>query len=308
MAAHNVAPYIGAAIESVIAQTEPDWELLATDDGSSDDTAAIVGRYAARDARVRLLQQSNAGISTARNQALGASSGRFLAILDADDLWAPTFLERQLEIFARDPDVDVVSGNGWFLGGRRHGVPARPWPDRRPTPTLASILGDETAVFIMSVFRRRVYETIGGFDEALRTNEDYDFWLRAAVAGFRFARNDEPLAHYRRRDDSLSASEVRMITGVLRVCEKTRPLLRDRPGELEILNRQVERFERELLAAQAHAALGNGNVAEAAERLADLYERGGRLSVKLASVMAKWTPGLFARAYQFRRTRQEAAS
>ena len=63
------------------------------------------------------------------------------------------------------PDIDIVTGNGWFLGGRLDGQPARPLPDARPQPTLPTILADETSIFIMSLFRRRVYEAIGGFDE-----------------------------------------------------------------------------------------------------------------------------------------------
>ena len=94
------------------------------------------------------------------------------------------------------------------------------------------MLADETSIFIMSIFRRRVYETIGGFDEKFRTNEDYDYWLRAAVAGFRFRRNDRPLCHYRRRDDSVSAVDARMLAGILLVYGKLRPMLADRPDEL----------------------------------------------------------------------------
>ena len=102
---------------------------------------------------------------------------------------------------------------------------ARPHPDTRPDPDLAAIIGDEWSVFIMSVIRRRVYTTIGAFDEEMRSNEDYDFWLRAAVAGFTFARNDRPLGHYRIRPDSLSASDVRMIRGILHVYTKLRPVI-----------------------------------------------------------------------------------
>ena len=104
----------------------------------------------------------------------------------------------------------------------------------------------------MSVFRRRVYEAIGGFDEALRTNEDYDYWLRAALAGFRFWRNDRPLGHYRRRDDSLSASDVNMLAGILRVYRKLRPLLADRPAELRIA-RRAGRAVRARVARRARA-------------------------------------------------------
>lgn len=308
MPAYNVAAYIGAAIESVIAQTVADWELIIVNDGSTDATAAVVEAFAATDPRVRLLHKDNGGISTARNHALRQAGGELLAILDGDDLWEPNYLERQVDLFERHPDIDIVTGNGWFLGGRQHAMPARPWPDRRPQPTLATILGDETSIFILSIMRRRVYDTIGGFDETMRSNEDYHFWLRAAVAGFRFLRNDEPLGHYRRRDDSVSASDLRMLNGILVVYDKIRPLLSDRPEELRIANAQVARFERQRLAEQAKIALGNGNVAEAAERLDALYEHGGGVGVKLASLMARWTPGLFSRAYQFRRARQEAAS
>ena len=307
MPAFNVAPYIGAAVESVQAQTCADWELLIVDDGSTDETPGIARACAARDARVRLLQQPNAGISAARNLAIREATGDLLAILDSDDLWEPGYLAAQLAIFERCPDVDIVTGNGWFLGGRRHGLPARPYPDTRPQPTLATILQDEESIFIMSVVRRRVAEALGGFDESLPTNEDYDFWLRAALAGFRFRRNDEPLGHYRRRDDSASASDIRMLTGILLVFDKLRPLLADRPEARRIAEAQVARFERERLAARAREALSTGHVDVAAVHLSDLYRHSGGAAVKLASVMARWTPRLLARAYRLRRARQGAA-
>jgi glycosyltransferase involved in cell wall biosynthesis len=307
MPAYNVAAYVGPAIDSVLAQTEPDWELLVVDDGSTDGTAAIVEGYAARDRRVRPICQANGGISAARNRALRESSGRFVALLDSDDLWEPRYLEAQLAILRGHPDIDVVTGNGRFLGGRRSGELARPWPDARPHPTLRNMLEDETAVFIMSIFRRRVYDTIGGFDESLRTNEDYDFWLRAAAAGFRFRRNDEPLGRYRRRDDSMSASDVRMLTGIVRVLEKNRPLIAERPAELAILESQIAHFRRRALAEQAKASLATGDVGKAADYLSALAAQGGGFAVQVAGVLARWTPGLFFRVYRIRRARQEAA-
>jgi glycosyltransferase involved in cell wall biosynthesis len=301
MPAHNVASYIGAAIASVQAQTHRDWELLIVDDGSTDETGAIAEACADHDRRIRVFHQENAGISAARNTALARSTGEFIAILDSDDLWQPQFLEAQLAVFGQHPQADVVTGNGWFLGGRTHGRTARPFPDSRPQPTLETILADETAIFIMCVFRRRVYEAIGGFDESLRTNEDYDYWLRAAIAGFGFRRNDRPLAHYRRRDDSMSAVEVRMLTGILRVFTKLRPSLLGSPAELAILDQQCARFERELLAAQARFALSTGEQQAAADHLSALYARGGGPVVGVASFMARRAPRLLSRAYQLRR-------
>ena len=151
--------------------------------------------------------------------------------------------------FASGRKYRIVTGNAICLGSWRDGQPAQPYPDVRPEPTLLTVLEDEQAIFVMSVFRRSVYEGIGGFDEALCTNEDYDYWIRAAAAGFVFARNDQPLGRYRRRNDSLSASDVRMLSGILKVFAKNRPLFGGRPAELAMLDRQVHRFEVALLGA-----------------------------------------------------------
>jgi len=303
MPAYNVAAYIGAAIESVLAQTHREVDLWIVDDGSTDDTAAVTSAYAARDHRVHLLRQPNAGISSARNRALRHAQGEMLAILDSDDVWEPEFLQAQLDVLHARPDVDIVTANAWFLGSRLHGRPVRPTPDPRPQPDLVSILADEQAVFIMSVMRRRVYETVGPFDEELRTNEDYHYWLRAAIAGFKFARNDRPLAHYRRRDDSLSANEVRMLKGIMRVYDKVRPQLADRPRELEMLERQYARFDAERLAAEARVAIEARDYRTAGNLLAELNARRRSRKIRVATWMARFAPGLLSFAYHLRRTR-----
>lgn len=307
MPAHNAAPYIGDAIRSVIAQTETDWELIVTDDGSSDGTGDVVAALAAADRRIRLVRQTKAGVSTARNRALAEANGAFIAFLDSDDLWEPEFLATMLARLAERPEVDVITGNAWYLGGSRSGMPARPWPDPRPVPDLAGILADEDAIFIMSVMRRRVYDSVGGFDDSLITNEDYDLWLRFALAGFRFDRIDRPLAHYRRHGDNASAAEIRMLSGILLVFDKIRPLLADRPLERRIVDAQKVRFERELMTARARAALCARDAVAAADQLSALYAHSGGLTVKLASWLARWAPGLLFHAYRFRRARQAAA-
>ena len=307
MPAYNVAPYIAEAIESVLAQTFSDFELLIVDDGSTDGTAAIARHFAERDHRIRLLQQENRGLAAARNTALEHARASALALLDSDDLWMPRFLEAQMAVLEARPEVDIVTGNARTLGSHEDGRPARPWPDPRPSPNLWTILGDELSVFIMSVFRRRVYDTIGGFDDMLRTNEDFDFWLRAALAGFTFARNDEPLGFYRRRDDSLSASEVRMLRGALRVYYKHRPALARNPNALRLLDDRVQQFEADLVATEARDAISQQDFQTASLQLSALRERRGGTVIYLARLLAQWMPGLLWRAYQIRRRRQTAA-
>ena len=306
MAAYNVAPYIGEAIESALAQTFTDFELIVANDGSADATGTIADRYGARDDRVRVVHQTNGGISSARNHGLRIAGGDVFAILDSDDVWEPGYLAAQMAILHERPDVDVVTGNAWFLGSSLDGQLARPCPDPRPQPSLTEILADETAIFIMSVFRRRVFERIGPFDETLRTNEDYDYWLRAAFAGVVFHRNDQPLGFYRRRDDSLSASELRMLPGILEVFRKLRPRLVDRPAELAILDRQMTRFETERVAAEARLAIETGDFATASHLLVTLHARRGGGFLRIAALMARWTPTLLSTLYNVRRARLAA--
>ena len=303
MPAYNVEPFIADAIRSVLNQTWRDLELIVIDDGGTDGSYRAARRAAGADPRVRILRRENGGLSAARNTGLRASTAPVIALLDSDDMWAPAFLERQMAILASDPSVDIVTGNAWNLGGPQDGEPARPQPDRRPQPDLTSILADEESIFVMSVFRRRVYEVIGGFDESLQTNEDYDFWLRAAIAGFRIVRNDEPLGYYRRRDDSLSASGVRMLRGILRVYAKQRPAVVYFHPAIEILDLQIKRFEAELIAAEAKAAMENRDFSSAREHIDALRERRGGPMLGVARVMARWTPRLLWRAYQIRRGR-----
>ena len=307
MPAYNVGPYIGDALRSALAQTFSDFEVIVVDDGSRDDTAEIVRTFTRADARVKLVQQANRGLAGARNSGLRASRGELFALLDSDDLWEPAFLAEQVAILRQRPGVDIVTGNGWYLGGARHGQTARPHPDPRPAPDLLSIVGDEWSVFIMSVFRRHVYTGIGPFDESMRSNEDYDFWLRAAVAGFTFVRNDTPLGHYRVRNDSLSASDVRMLRGILHVYTKLRPVIAERPREMAVLQGQIERFESELLAAETRLALEIADFEAAREHLSALHARRGGAALVFARLLARLSPNTLKRMIRLRRTTSQPA-
>lgn len=307
MPAYNVALYLEEAARSVLRQTYAGLELIIIDDGSTDSTADVAAGIAREDSRVRVIAQPNKGLAGARNTGLQAARGEFFALLDSDDLWESGFVEHQMMTFQANPLVDLVTGNGRYLGGASHGAAVRPFPDPRPPLTLDTIITDEEAVFVMTIFRRRVYETIGGFDETLRTNEDFDYWLRAALAGFRFARNPEPLAWYRRRDDSLSADAPRMLSGALCVCNKARALFAVRP-ERELLERQIAYYEAELDAAVARQALAAGNREEAARALASLNARRPTVRTAVAALMARRAAPILAGLYWLKQRRRPPRS
>lgn len=302
---YNVAPYLAEALESILAQTFTDYEIVIVNDGSTDGSLPIAERYRARHPQqITLISHENRGLAGARNTALRAAQGEFLALLDSDDGWFPTFLEDQLRILTARPDVAIVTGNAFERGGPRDGEPARPYPDSRPAPDLLEILRDERAVFIMTVFRRQVVDRIGGFDERFRTNEDYDFWIRAAHAGFRFARNDKPLGFYRVHASSLSASDLRMNAGILRVCRKALELCGPDTAAGQILQQQMARFELTRLAAEAREALDRGDAAAAADAIEALRAHEGgsdRVLLALVSRVLRITPRAALWAY---RTRQ----
>ena len=299
--AWNAAEFLAETIDSVRAQTFTDWELLVIDDGSTDETAALVQRYATMDSRVRLLQQRNSGPSAARNRGMRSASGQFFAFLDSDDRWHPRYLRAQLDVFALHPETGLVTGNGWFDGGPFDGAPTRPIATGHPELPLPLLIAQESSVFIMTVFRRAVFDTIGGFDEQQWTSEDYDFWLRAAIAGFKFRRNPEPLGWYRIRGNSLSRNRPRMLKGLLHTFTKTRERCSGEPRRL--IDRQIARFESELLLEEAKTAIERSDFGAAAGKLRALHDRTGSRIVGVFTWLMTHAPSVAAFAYRLRRWR-----
>ena len=198
IAAYNAAATIEDAIASVVGQSWGEWELIVVDDGSTDTTSAIVARHADDDHRVRLTTQPNAGTAAARNAGASLASGEYLVFLDADDLLVPDYMERQLAFAAEHPGFDIYASNADLLlpDGRRRAF----WSDTLHAGVFSLAAEDqirESSILLMAMITRRTLELTGGF----RTlhSEDYDFWLRALLAGARHIYNSATLAVYRRR-------------------------------------------------------------------------------------------------------------
>jgi glycosyltransferase involved in cell wall biosynthesis len=204
MAAKDYARFLPVAVESVFAQTVPDWELLVIDDGSTDETPEAVKPFLT-DRRVRYVRSDRLGQSRAKNLGVGLSRGKFIAFLDADDLWKPTKLEKQLALLLANPDTGVVfclrelideSGN-LLPRSERRGLPP---PAGR---VLAEIFVRNFVCFSSVAVRREVFDRVGGFDPRLDLAIDYDLWLRAARHyGFDYV--PEELVLYRTGHGNLS--------------------------------------------------------------------------------------------------------
>jgi len=307
--AYNVEPYLGACIESVLSQTLTNLEIVVVDDGSTDGTADVLAKYAARDPRVRGFRGRNCGVSHARNVAMRHARGRYFTLLDGDDLWEPRFAETLVGILDRRPEIGIVSGNGLNLRGALDGRPVRPWPAEGREVTFLDMIEHEDSMFIMSVFRREVYEAIGGFNETLHRNEDYEYWLRAAAAGHRIVTHPQPLARYRRRGDSLSADETGMFEGIMKVLGSARSFRhRARADELNAIDRQLEKLQSDCLLTKGKSALQRREFAEARSHFWELYCRGRGLPFLAVSTALRVAPAAVLALYRVHLKRLERRS
>lgn len=163
---YNRAGLLGGAIETVLAQTSPDWEMIIINDGSKDETDAIVRPYRERDARIRYITQANAGVAAARNRALAEARGRYVAFLDDDDRWTPDKLEMQVAFMEAHPEI------GLCYARQAAGSSPRSFPE---------LLQPFESILPSTVMTRRdLLRAVGGFKTTLRIQEDYDCWLRFA--------------------------------------------------------------------------------------------------------------------------------
>ena len=224
MPAFNAAPTIAPAIRSVLAQTRRDFQLVVVDDGSTDDTAQRIRPFEA-DSRLEVVRQPNRGLAAARNIAIERAQGRFVSMLDSDDLWLPRYLEVMAETLGRDPEAGFAYTDAWlFDDARRRILRASAMayqdpPDVPPADARAFLeeLLQRNFVFTSATVRRSVLQEVGGYRESLAASEDYELWLRIVARGYRGARAPGRLAVYRKRPGTLSTDEPRMFSSMREV-------------------------------------------------------------------------------------------
>ncbi|MDR2979120.1 MAG: glycosyltransferase [Bacteroidales bacterium] len=213
MPSYSSAPFIADAIRSTLRQTYPHWELLITDDASTDDTLVVVQPFVERDPRVRLFQLTeNGGVAAARNHAIGHARGRYLAFLDSDDCWHPEKLEKQL-LFMRQQDhaftftaYQLMNSDGQILDKT---IQIPPQIDYKQY-LKNTVIGCLTVM----LDRKRVGEVRF---PAMRTSQDMALWLRILRKGFTAYGLGDTLAYYRLNPHSNSADKLKAACDVWRV-------------------------------------------------------------------------------------------
>ncbi|HEV2733457.1 MAG TPA: glycosyltransferase family A protein, partial [Longimicrobiaceae bacterium] len=191
---YNTAEFVADALDSILAQTRSDYEILVVNDGSPDTELLerVLEPYAGR---IRYLRQENAGVSTARNHALGVARGRYVAMLDSDDRWHPEYLASQVAVLEADPSVHVVYPDAIRFGGG----PEQRYSEQYPLGgdiTFARVLARECQVYGGVTARVDAIVAAGMYDPELRLAEDFELWLRILHRGGRIVYNDRVLAYY----------------------------------------------------------------------------------------------------------------
>jgi glycosyltransferase involved in cell wall biosynthesis len=241
--AYNTYSTIAETIDSVLAQTYQNYEIIVVDDGSPDDVADFVERTYGE--AVSLIRQPNGGLASARNAGIKVATGDYVAFLDSDDAWLPTKLERQVEQIKAHPDGAVFYTNCYFYkDGERTGQ----WIDQHKQQDgdiAVGLINRQVMLPILTtVVQTAALEQAGGFRAELRQVEDYDLWLRLAIAGKTFYSLSEPLALYRINPDGLSQNTLLMAETQLGIYQKLllrapEPLVTDMRIQIKIYRLEV---------------------------------------------------------------------
>lgn len=223
--AFNAEKYIEQALNSVQAQTYADWELIVVDDGSQDNTGAIVQRFAQSDNRIKCIKQENKGLGSARNVGIRAARGKFVAFLDSDDLWLVEKLALQVTV-ARQQQADVVFSAGYIFSENditNEGNTFHALEGLLVGKSFFDLLFAGNMIPVLSVLvRREVLAKSELFEEGRSYCEDYDLWLRLAHRGAVFYGLPQKLVRYRIHEGALSRNEIEMLHAELTVLHRWR--------------------------------------------------------------------------------------
>jgi hypothetical protein len=204
LSVYNGAAYLGAAIESILAQSFTDFEFLILDDGSRDDSRAVAESYAARDRRIRVIARENRGLVASLNQLLVEARAPLVARMDADDICPPHRFAAQLAFLADHPAYGMVGADCSYIDAAGQPIAGRQIP--RPLSHEAIVANLEcgpTMLHNVVIYRRQLVLDLGGYRPAFVHAEDYDLWLRMSRAT-RMENLPEPLVAYRLYPDQVS--------------------------------------------------------------------------------------------------------
>jgi glycosyltransferase involved in cell wall biosynthesis len=213
---YNHAQFVGDAIQSVLNQDYSNFEIIVVDDGSTDNSREVIGKFGEK---VRYIWQENQGLSAARNTGINLANGSFVCVLDADDMYEPAFLTTMVSALRTNPDADGIYCGYRFVEQLNNPLPqieARSIPSNE---LYHALLDGNFLVPESMLVRRYCYDWAGPFDESLRACEDWDMWLRITKK-FRIISTSQILTRHRILRGSMSTDPERMLNNRLAVLKK----------------------------------------------------------------------------------------
>ncbi len=230
--AYNAERYIAETIESILVQTYPNFELLIIDDGSTDNTLAIIKSYAEKDQRIKVITQANSGIPNTLNKGIELSKNEWICRMDADDLMMPNRIERQLAFIAENPDLAVASSYVYNIGedGKIIGQFRAKFTNRAVVEEYVrknQLIGFHQPAVIM---KKSVIQAVGGYRN-FSYAEDLDLWNRVAEQGYPILVQPEFLVKYRIHSTSISVTNAKQ--GIEKVNWVTECMIRRCQGKPE---------------------------------------------------------------------------
>lgn len=297
--AYNAVPYIKETLDSVFAQSYPHYQIIVVNDGSPD-TPELERVLLPHINRLTYIKQENRGLSGARNAGLQAAEGTLVALLDADDIWLPDYLAEQAKFLHDHPEYDLVYCNARFFGDSIYdGKDYMAVCPSEGEATSAAIISRRCHVFISVTARRDALLPLG-FDESLRSCEDFDCWIRFTAAGHRIGYQRKVLALYRKHSASLSANPTRMAECNIQVLTKSLALWHPDSEEGRLLLEAKTLKVAELETIRGKLALRCENIPAAVVHLqaANRYYRSAKVSAVV--FFLKLAPGLVGLIFRLR--------
>ncbi len=207
--------FLGETLDSILASDYGALEVIVVDDGSADGSLRVAEEYAARDRRVRVIHQENAGVSAARNRAVAAASGTYILPVDADNLIEPGFVRDAAALLEAHPEVKAVAPRAEFFDGRQG-----EW--RLPSFSL-HLLARKNIMDTCAMYRKADWERIGGYSEDIVAREDWEFWIAMLKDGGEVSRLPYVALHYRIRAGSKRTSDRQMKRHVVDYLNRKHP-------------------------------------------------------------------------------------
>ena len=305
ISAYQVTAYIHEALDSVFCQDFRDLEVIVVNDGCPD-TAALERVLEPYRERIVYVRQENGGVSAARNAGIRVARGKWLAFLDADDVWLPNYLEQQLAVLTADPTVDMVFPNSIIFGKTAYaGRLTMEFAPAEGEISFLRVLRGDVTVGYSALVRRELVLQAGMFDTDLRGSEDFNLWLRILKAGGKIVAQRKVLYKYRRRDESLTATSngAWMTARILESLKRAEERIPMSPEEHAALGSHRHKIQHEIALGLAKSSLEKREWTGAAQHYREANALKPSLKLGIIVVLLKICPGLLHLLFTWRERR-----